>query len=221
MKRRFVMPNTTNTVRCFLVQQNYSMGDLLHNSQKIIQTISVLQEKEAADLIIFPELALTAYPPNDLLLRKDYVEAIQEKVQEIKSICKTATVVLGHPLIKNKSLYNSASVFYQKKIIAQYQKQCLPNESVFDEKRYFSQGKKKRCLQGETNSIWFVDLRRSLASFPASKSDATPYRLRDTYQCITLSCWEIPKERLAVLKQRQKEVGKIPIIYVNWVGGQR
>src|SRR5262249_48569087 len=100
--------------------------------------------KEAlqGDLIVFPELTITGYPPEDLLLRDDFITAVNYALEEIAAVSYGIDVVVGHPHSTHEGIYNAASVFQNGQLILRYHKQFRPNYSVFDEKRYFKRGHK-------------------------------------------------------------------------------
>src|SRR5262249_1724465 len=96
--------------------------------------------RAGADLMLTPELALCGYPPEDLLLREDFLEACERAVADLASRVKDIILVVGHPRPAGGKRYNSASVIRQGKVIGVYDKQLLPNYTVFDEERYFEPG---------------------------------------------------------------------------------
>jgi len=128
-------------IRIALCQINPTVGDLKGNTSKIIDNINKCREL-GADIAVFPELAVTGYPPEDLLLKKDFIEANLSCLKEIAKHCSKIFVIVGFVNKKGGKLYNSAAVIKDRKISAVYNKVCLPNYGVFDEKRYFSAGSK-------------------------------------------------------------------------------
>lgn len=134
-----------------LAQLNFTVGDIENNAKKIIQACHEAK-KNHAELVIFPELALSGYPPEDLLFREDFLDRITASLKLIqKNLPEKLCAIIGYPeKIKSSSsrprCYNSAIVLTQQKSIAHYRKQLLPNYGVFDEKRYFSPGNKTPCI---------------------------------------------------------------------------
>lgn len=128
------------TIRLALAQMNATVGDLQGNTKKIIEYIGMAKGK-GADIVAFPELALTGYPPEDLLLKPRF---INDNLRAIESICKnTQGIVAVVGFVDKKSdIYNAAAVISQKKLIDVYHKIYLPNYGVFDEYRYFQAGSK-------------------------------------------------------------------------------
>ncbi len=127
-----------------MAQINPGVGALEQNSKKIIDIIKTHQEHH--DLIVFPELALTGYPPEDLLFRKELHQQVTLYLQKIRDAIKDCHVLIGHPTVVGESLYNSMSVMHQGAIVRVYHKQKLPNYEVFDEARYFIAGPQDPCI---------------------------------------------------------------------------
>ena len=132
--------NVMKKLRIALAQINSTVGDLSGNKRKICSYIKKAR-KYKADYAVFPELAVTGYPPEDLLLKpqfiSDNIDAMNTLIAETKGI----TVVVGF-VDRNHGLYNAAAVISGKKLIDVYHKRHLPNYGVFDEYRYFRPGKR-------------------------------------------------------------------------------
>lgn len=127
-----------NKLSVLMAQINPTVGAITANKAKIIQ---IIQDHQADhDIILFPELALCGYPPEDLLYRPQFHQDIDKALSEIQAMVKECHVILGHPQLKGKQLFNAASLFYQGQKQAEYHKQILPNYGVFDERRYFTPG---------------------------------------------------------------------------------
>lgn len=127
-------------IKTYMVPFSPKIGDIIWNLQEIKKHI---RKGENADckLIIFPELAICGYPPQDLLLNKSFIKSCEDQKWEIyKSIRQHTTVVIGMPEYGHEGSYNSAFII-QKDGIVTYRKMLLPNYDVFDEKRYFKAGK--------------------------------------------------------------------------------
>ncbi|MFN2336916.1 MAG: nitrilase-related carbon-nitrogen hydrolase, partial [Bacteroidales bacterium] len=126
-----------------LAQLNYIPGDVSGNSGKIISAIDHARS-QGADLIVFSELAVTGYPPLDLLLRNDIITASMAAVLEIASYCTGIAAIVGGPSpntgVYGKSLHNSAFFMQEGKVRAVVHKTLLPTYDIFDEDRYFQPG---------------------------------------------------------------------------------
>ncbi|MDZ7391557.1 MAG: NAD+ synthase [candidate division KSB1 bacterium] len=128
------------TLRIALFQLNPTVGDLAGNAHLVIESLDRAREA-GARVALFPELVVTGYPPEDLLLRPKFVEDSEAALQGIVAACRGLVAVVGFPHRDQAGLYNTAAVIADCKLAAQYYKICLPNYGVFDEKRYFVPGR--------------------------------------------------------------------------------
>lgn len=208
----------TQPVGLVMGQINPLVGDVDGNVNKIIAATEQAKKLHKADLIVFPELTLTGYPPEDLLLRPELLRRVESGLLKLKQKIDGIAVVVGHPEGQKGELYNAASVINDGQCIATYYKQCLPNYSVFDEKRYFIQGNKATVFElkgvkfGITicEDIWFTAPASQAADNGAEvllNLNASPYRRG---KC---------QSREVEVAQRVSETG-LAIVYVNLVGGQ-
>ncbi len=126
-------------MRLALAQINPVVGDLEGNRKLILERLDEARSN-AADLVVFPELAVTGYPPEDLLLRPGFIRAAEESVQQLARAARGATVLVGAPLF-DRDLYNACYVLAGGEVRAVYRKRFLPNYGVFDEDRYFAPGR--------------------------------------------------------------------------------
>ncbi len=132
------MDEKTGTVRVYCAQFNPVVGDIKGNFEKMVNHIISAAEM-GSDIVAFPELALTGYPPEDLLLKPAFIEENIAYLAKIKEFSADITVIAGF-VNRASGIYNSAAVISNKKIAAVYNKQYLPDYSVFDEERYFCKG---------------------------------------------------------------------------------
>jgi NAD+ synthase (glutamine-hydrolysing) len=126
-------------VRLALAQINPVVGDLVGNRELILERLSDARSN-SADLVVFPELAVTGYPPEDLLLRPGFIRAAEESVEQIALETRGTTVLVGAPHF-DRDLYNACYVLSGGEVKAIYRKRFLPNYGVFDEDRYFAPGR--------------------------------------------------------------------------------
>ncbi|MBU1438256.1 MAG: NAD+ synthase [Gammaproteobacteria bacterium] len=126
----------SQSISVSLVQQQFPVGAVKQNSQQVIE----LAQQAATDLVIFPELTLTGYPPEDLLLRNDLMQLVEEGLADIQAANYSGIIIVGHPWRENGALYNAVSAIAQGQLLGRYFKQSLPNFGVFDEQRYFTAG---------------------------------------------------------------------------------
>ena len=127
------------SLRIAIAQLNPTVGDLEGNFQKINRFI-LSAKASGADIVCFPELALTGYPPEDLLLKPKFIEDNLSKIKELAKLTTDIVAVVGFVDKKGKNIYNAAAVIYNSRIVGVYHKVHLPNYGVFDEKRYFKAG---------------------------------------------------------------------------------
>ena len=123
-----------------LAQLNLHVCDIEGNAERILHACQTAVDEQTSDLIIFPEMALTGYTPEDLLLREETHQRCQAALTHIQTNMPDITIVLGMPWNEDTACYNAAVVLQQHTITAKYYKQQLPNNHVFDEKRYFQPG---------------------------------------------------------------------------------
>ncbi len=200
-----------------IAQLNPIVGSFRHNTQLILDAIEQAKE-EGADVIVFPELVITAYPAEDLLFRPAFLEQVEKALDDIATKAQDITVIVGAPLLRNGKLYNMACVLQAGKCIAEYAKQHLPNYRVFDEKRYFVAGEQTVIIDIAGHQvgllicedIWMQQPIKAIAQKGADAVivlNASPFRLNKT------------QERLDMLAERASE-NQLAIAYVNLVGGQ-
>lgn len=206
----------TQAINILMAQINPTVGAIEKNTQKIIQIIT--EHQNTHDVIIFPELAICGYPPEDLLLRPEFLARIQTAVRKVCAATDHCHVILGHPTMVEHDCFNAASVFYQSQLVVQYFKQQLPNYGVFDEKRYFTPGPPHPCVFTSKNQriglcicedLWQGNTINEL--LPASI---------DMLIVINASPFDYTKPNLREQLILQRIQRAVPVIYVNLVGGQ-
>ena len=207
----------TKSVRVAMVQDNFVVGDIRANTRKIIE-LAQSAAGQGADLVIFPELALTGYPPEDLLYRPGFLTQVETAVDSIKQAVADVDVVLGLPARHDGKLYNSAVWLSHGECIAEYHKQSLPNYSVFDEVRYFSHGDETCVVTLNEFRFGLVICEDAWEAGPVAEAKAAG---ADAIIVINASPFHGGKyaERVHMLEQRSRE-SALPMLYVNMVGGQ-
>ncbi|MBI2785921.1 MAG: NAD+ synthase [Legionella longbeachae] len=205
-----------NKLTVLMAQTNPTVGALASNRDQIIEIIKNNQVEH--DVILFPELALTGYPPEDLLFRKEFQQAVIDNLKQIQEVTKDCHVLVGHPTQDKQHLYNSVSIFHQGKKINEYHKQNLPNYEVFDEARYFTPGKKHPCILEIKNYKVGVLICEDIWQ-PGPGEDLIEQGI-SVLLSLNASPFEGSKfqKREALLKSYAKR--GITIIYVNQIGGQ-
>jgi len=126
-------------VRLALAQLNAVVGDIDGNRSRILTVLEEAQ-RSGADLVLYPELAITGYPPEDLLLRPGFLRAAEESLREVARACTGITALVGTPWF-DRDLFNACAVCSDGDVQAVYRKRFLPNYGVFDEDRYFAPGR--------------------------------------------------------------------------------
>ena len=212
-------PNSSVFLRVALAQINLVVGDFNFNADKIKQYLKQAK-RMGADVVLFPELAVTGYPPEDLLLKESFLKQCDKNLKKISRYTKGLTAIIGFAEKKGKAIYNSAALLSDGKHIGTCRKMLLPNYGVFDEKRYFHEGNSpvKFRLKGATlgiticEDLWEdsgpgkilcgqgnVDLLLNISSSPFHKGKG--------------------KTREKMIQQRARSY-RSHIAYVNLVGGQ-
>lgn len=205
-------------VRIALAQINTIVGDLAGNTEKILFCMDEAVKKDA-DLVVFPELAITGYPPEDLLLKPHFIKENLSYLNKITRVTKDIIVVLGFVDQDKKGIYSSAAVINNKKIFYRYHKINLPNYSVFDEKRYFKPGTGNVLLKTRDFSFCI----NICEDIWVSEGLSTKQVLQQAQFLINISAspyhLDKIKERHGVLVKKIKSF-RIPIVYCNLIGGQ-
>jgi len=205
-------------IQIALAQINLCVGDIEGNTKFIIENILRAKEQLHADIIIFPELAISSYPPEDLLLRPALHLQINESLKDICNAAHEIDVIIGYPLLAEGKLYNSCSLLREGTIKETYHKQLLPNYGVFDEKRYFEPG-------DETILFDLCGVPTALSICEDIWEDCPCRRAKDAGAKLIININASPyhSEKAAIreelLKSRALESG-LDIIYTNLVGGQ-
>lgn len=207
---------TTGQMTFAIIQTNFWVGDIAGNVKKM-HALTLDAKARGADIVIFPELALVGYPPEDLLLRPTLGERVREAMAKLAEI-EGIVVILGYPHIDHHGTFNSAAILQDGSQKGFYHKQCLPNYGVFDEQRYFQKGRNQVLFdyKGITigllicEDIWHDEPIQMLKQAGA-----------DLVIVINASPFEIGKQtaRKSLLTQHSS-THHLPIIYVNTVGAQ-
>lgn len=212
------MAADSSTLRVVMAQLDFLVGDIAGNVDKIISAAIEARDHLHADLIAFPELTLTGYPPEDLLLRPGFIRQVEPALHCLCNEIRGISAIIGSPLSTPDGLRNAAVALADGQIQATYYKQWLPNYSVFDEKRYFTPGEDPALFTvagtrvGMTicEDVWLPGPVAQAAEAGAQlliNLNASPYHAGKGGQ------------RLTVLRRRVRE-GHIPMVYVNLLGGQ-
>jgi len=205
-------------LRVVMAQINLLVGDVPGNLARILEATFHARDCLQANLIVFPELTLTGYPPEDLLFRSELLIFVERALEELRTRVHGIHLLVGHPERSEGKLYNAASVLRDGQVIGTYYKHLLPNYAVFDEKRYFSAGHEPLVVDVAGIAVGVTICEDLWHPGPAGVTtragaqilinlNASPYHMGKTI------------ERETILRARVAEAG-LPIVYVNLVGGQ-
>ncbi|CAB1223834.1 NAD+ synthase [Serratia liquefaciens] len=200
-----------------LAQLNLLVGDIEGNTERMLQTVQQ-QQKAGADLVMFTELALSGYPPEDLLYRNDFYQRCDEQLLRLQQASTDVAILVGHPWREGDKLYNALSLFSEGQLLARYFKQQLPNYGVFDEKRYFQAGNDTCVVELKgyrlglliCEDLWFpepVDAAKAAGAEMILSINASPYNREKPYIRKTLMAGHCQRTHL-------------PLVYLNQIGGQ-
>ncbi len=194
------------------------MGDVAGNTARISALLGQVQSDRSADLVMFPELALCGYPPEDLLLHAGLRRQVADALARLAAGTGEVAALVGYPEYADHHIYNSVALLVAGKQVASYRKCCLPNYSVFDEERYFTPGTGPTVVEfrgiklglGICEDLWQPE--------PSAQATAAG---AEVILIINGSPFETGKQaqREQVLAARARETG-VPLIYLNMVGGQ-
>jgi len=208
------------TLRIALAQFDFPVGAVAHNAERIASMIAEARDVHRADLVLFPELALSGYPPEDLLMRPSFLAECEATLQKIARQVRGIVAVVGWPQAAGAVVYNAASVLRDGAVAATYRKRELPNYAVFDERRYFEVDPDGGACVFEVKGVpvglvicedlWFAEPLADTAKAGAELvlvPNASPFE-RDKHA-----------QRDALLATRVAETG-VALAYLNIVGGQ-
>lgn len=201
-----------------MAQLNLLVGDIDGNTERIIGAAKRAAVDFAADVVVFPELALTGYPPEDLLLRPSLKLRVEKALQHILQESIDPILVIGFPESTGGAVYNSLLVAKQGEIVAEYRKQCLPNYQVFDERRYFAVGDRACTLDLKGTRIAFTICEDLWEDEPARQAKNAGAQMLVNINASPFHTAKL-EERQDLVCKRSTEEG-FPIVYVNLLGGQ-
>jgi NAD+ synthase (glutamine-hydrolysing) len=202
-----------------MAQLDPLVGDIPGNADRAIEAVREARIEHGADIVVFPELFLSGYPPEDLLLRPSMETRLREaRARMAAKVARDVLVIIGYPGRREGLTYNLAGLLYNGEWIGEYAKQVLPNYQVFDERRYFATGEKSLVIEHKgarlgvliCEDLWDggpVKAARDAGAEILVTLNASPYHQ------------DKPAERLRLLEQRAAEVS-LPLVYVNTIGGQ-
>jgi len=210
----------SQTLRIALAQFDFPVGDVARNTERIAAQIAEARDEYGADVVLFPELAISGYPPEDLLLRPRFLADCETALRQLAATTHGIVAVVGWPESAGSVVYNSASVLRDGHLEATYRKRELPNYAVFDERRYFDVDPNGEACVFQVKGVpvgliicedlWFPEPLAATARAGAQLAlvpNASPYD-RDKHA-----------QRDALLAERTRDTG-LALAYLNVVGGQ-
>src|SRR5215472_3261522 len=208
----------SESLKVGLAQLNLLVGDVAGNSARVTAAAQRAGGELGADVVLFPELTLSGYPPEDLLFHRGFRRRIEEGLARVRAAAAAPAVVVGLPEYARGGIYNSAALIADGEIAAMHRKAVLPNYKVFDEKRYFQAGAQPTVADRRgfrlgllvCEDIWepeAAQLARAAGAELLLVINASPYEIHKQ------------RERENIARARVTDVG-LPLAYVNLVGGQ-
>ena len=208
----------SDSLKIALAQLNLLVGDVRGNAAQVISSAQRARAEFGADLVLYPELTLSGYPPEDLLFHRGFRREIEEGLAKVRSEVTDTAVLVGFPEYTRAGIFNSAALIAGGEIAAIHRKAELPNYKVFDEKRYFRAGTQPTVADCRgfrvgllvCEDIWepqAAQLARADGARLLVVSNASPYEIHKQ------------REREDIARARVRDVG-LPLAYVNLVGGQ-
>jgi NAD+ synthase (glutamine-hydrolysing) len=211
--------NPPRQLRCVMAQLNLVVGDVDGNTSRIVSAADTARDQHHADVVLLPELAVSGYPPEDLLFHSGMRSQVANSIERLRREVRGITLIAGYPEYDGTRIFNAAIVIRDGVVLANHRKACLPNYRVFDEKRYFTPGTEPTVLELNgvkagvlvCEDVWDPD--------PAASARAAGAQV---LLVINASPYEVDKQ-----KQREQQIGRsrvtetgLPLVFVNLIGGQ-
>jgi NAD+ synthase (glutamine-hydrolysing) len=206
-------------LRCVMAQLNLVVGDVDGNTTRIVTAAKLARDQHRADVILVPELAVSGYPPEDLLFHSGMRLQVGRSLERLKQEVRGITLVAGYPEYDGSKIYNSAVVIRDGAVIANHRKACLPNYRVFDEKRYFTPGNEPTIIEVnglKAGVLVCEDVWDAEPALQARRAGA------EVLLVINASPYEVDKQtqrEQEIVRARVAETG-IPLVFLNLIGGQ-
>jgi NAD+ synthase (glutamine-hydrolysing) len=208
----------TPKLRIALGQLNLLVGDVAGNARRIVAAAEHACGELDTDLLVLPELTLSGYPPEDLLLHRGFRVAIEKGMETVRSAQASCGFVVGFPEYAGSQIFNSAALIERGEVRATHRKSALPNYKVFDEKRYFKQGGQPTVADFRGFRIGVLVCEDIWEPEPAQLAKASGAEM---FVVLNASPFEIRKQanREDIVRRCVRELS-LPVVYVNMLGGQ-
>ena len=208
----------TDTLRIALAQIDLAVGDVAGNTAKILDYAARARDEKQADLVVFPELSVCGYPPEDLLFHAGLRSRTEQAMAEIRAAVRDIAILIGFPEYVDDKIYNSCAVLKDGDVLCTYRKQLLPNYSVFDEERYFGKGKDAAVFRINGIAIGLTICEDIWGAGPtaAARAAGAECIISINGSPFELNCQQRREE---TVRARISQSG-VPFVYLNMVGGQ-
>jgi NAD+ synthase (glutamine-hydrolysing) len=211
--------STPRQLRCVMAQLNLVVGDVDGNTSRIVAAANEARDRYRADVVMVPELAVSGYPPEDLLFHSGMRLQVAQSVQRLKQEVRGITLIAGYPEYEGTKIFNAAIVIRDGAVLANHRKACLPNYRVFDEKRYFTPGTEPTIIEVQGVKAGVLVCEDAWDSMPSRQAREAGAQV---LLVINASPYEVDKQtqrEQQVVKERIRETG-VPVVFVNLIGGQ-
>jgi NAD+ synthase (glutamine-hydrolysing) len=208
----------SSSLRIALAQLDLFVGDVAGNTDRVIDASAEARDRLKADLVLFPELTLCGYPPEDLLFHNGMRKQVAAALERVRAQTRGIGVVVGYPEYAGKEIYNSAALIRDGETLANYRKQELPNYAVFDEKRYFKHGRDSCVVELNGVRVAILICEDVWEPGPAIAAQEAGAQLIVVINGSPYSI-DYQERRESVVRDRVGAAG-LPVVYVNLVGGQ-
>lgn len=211
--------NVSRRVRCVMAQLNLVVGDVDGNTSRIVAAANEARDRYRADLVMLPELAVSGYPPEDLLFHSGMRLQVARSLERLKQEVRGITLIAGYPEYAGAKIFNSAIVIRDGEVLANHRKACLPNYRVFDEKRYFTPGTEPTLIEINGVRAGVLVCEDAWDSMPARQAREAGAQV---LLIINASPYEVDKQAMReqqVVRRRIEET-RVPVVFCNLIGGQ-
>jgi NAD+ synthase (glutamine-hydrolysing) len=202
-----------------MAQLNLVVGDVDGNTSRIVAAANEARDRYRADLVMLPELAVSGYPPEDLLFHSGMRLQVARSLERLRQEVRGITLIAGYPEYSGAMIFNSAIVIRDGAVLANHRKACLPNYRVFDEKRYFTPGTDPTIIEVNGVKAGVLVCEDAWDSAPARQARQAGAQV---LLIINASPYEVGKQAMReqqVVRERIQEIG-IPVVFCNLIGGQ-
>jgi len=206
-------------LRCIMAQLDLLVGDVEGNTSDIIEAAHRAREEFNADLIMVPELAVSGYPPEDLLFHSGLRAQVARSIERLRSELRGIILVAGYPEYAGERIFNSAIVIRDGEVLANHRKACLPNYRVFDEKRYFTPGILPTVLDLNGIRAGILVCEDVWEPEPAARAREAGAQVLLVINASPYEVYKQTQRERDVVGRRVAETG-IPLLFVNLIGGQ-